>query len=219
MNVADNGDGARRWREEGEPIIPSLVVDGVTTPILHVSQIAPVLGLPTPAALEAPRLAWDCTSVLGGWVELIETLEWEVLVQPTPSRDRTLRNLTINVFHPFELLPAAWTTGSFGWDPGLDSTREQELRSAEDVVRYARERHVGWLDFVLEREADLAQADRPISSPRGEITFANLLAQQRWHAAFHYRQLVAFLRGERHELGPTVDLAAMGDLELPAEIF
>ena len=178
-----------------------------------------MLGLPTPAALEATRLAWDCTSVLGGWVELIETLEWEVLVRPTPSRGRTLRNLTVNVFHPFELLPDAWRNGSFDWDPDLDSAREQELPSPEHVVRYARNRHVGWLDFVLESEADLAEADRLVTSPRGEITFANLLAQQRWHAAFHYRQLVAFLRRERHEPRETVDLAAMGGLELPAEIF
>ncbi|MCY4087322.1 MAG: hypothetical protein OXG37_10725 [Actinomycetia bacterium] len=191
----------------------------MTTPILHVSQIAPILGLPTPAALGAAGLAWDCTRVLGGWVELIETLAWEVLVQKTPSRGRSLRNLTVNVFHPFELLTAAWSTGSFDWDPELDTAREEQLRSAHTIVRYARERHVGWLDFVLGHEAQLDDADRLITSPRGEITFANLLTQQRWHAAFHYRQLVAFLGGEGHDVGATVDLAAIGGLELPADIF
>ena len=33
---------------------------------------------------------------------------------------RSLRNLTVNVFHPFELLPTAFDEGRFDWDPDLD---------------------------------------------------------------------------------------------------
>ena len=186
-----------RWGQLGQPIVPSLVVDGVSTPILHVSQIAPLLGLPVPPSQEGVRLAWDAASVLGSWIELIEDLDLEQLTQPTPSRDRSLRNLTVNVFHPFELLPEAWRSGTFDWNPDLDEQREQELQGASAVVEYARVRHASWVAFVLETEDSLSDAHHTVASPRGEITYDHLLAQQRWHAAFHHRQLVAVPRARR----------------------
>jgi hypothetical protein len=212
-------DEASRWFAAGRPVIPSFLVGGVASPILHVSQLASMLGLEAPAQLEVTRLAWDAAAVLEAWLELIRPLDLETLTAPTPSRDRSLRNLTVNVFHPFELLPTAFETGRFDWDPTLDERREAALRDAAAVVAYAGDRFLDWQDWLREHEADLLGGNPDVSSPRGQVTYANLLASQRWHAAFHYRQVLAFLDGRGHDVTGALSVASLGDLDLPAEIF
>ena len=51
------------------------------------------------------------------------------------------------------------------------------------------------------------------------MTYANLLDSQRWHAAFHYRQLLAFLGERGHDLTTALSLESLGGLSLPAEVF
>jgi len=178
-----------------------------------------MLGLDAPAQLEVSRLAWDTAAVLDAWLSLVRQLDFETLTAPTPSRGRSLRNLTVNVFHPIELLPVAFDEGRFDWDPTLDDDREAPLDDATAVVGYASDRYVTWQDWLLEREADLLARDPEVDSPRGRVTYRNLLASQRWHAAFHYRQLGAFLESHGHDLGGALPLASLGDLDLPAQIF
>ena len=218
VNVRET-DGAARWAAAGRPIVPSLVADGIATPILHVSQLASMLGLEAPPQLEVTRLAWDAAAVLGAWIELIAPLDLGTLTAPTPSRGRSLRNLTVNVFHPFELLPDAFATGRFEWDPTLDDQREVALADATAVVDYASQRHLRWQGWLMEHEDDLVGRDPEVSSPRGSLTYANLLASQRWHAAFHYRQLLVFLEGRGHDVARALSLASLADLELPREVF
>jgi hypothetical protein len=212
-------DGAVRWIDAGRPIVPCLLVGGVASPILHVSQLAAMLGLEAPAHLAVTRLAWDGAAVLDAWLKLIRPLDQETLTAPTPSRGRSLRNLTVNVFHPFELLPTAFETGRFDWDPTLDEDREAAVQTAAAVVAYASDRHLAWQDWLRENESDLLARDPDITSPRGHVTYANLLDSQRWHAAFHYRQLLAFLDGRGHDLTDAHSLASLDGLTLPAEIF
>jgi hypothetical protein len=218
VNVRET-DGAARWIAAGRPVVPSLVADGVASPILHVSQLASMLGLEAPPQLEVTRLAWDAAAVLGAWVELIQPLDFETLTAPTPSRERSLRNLTVNVFHPFELLPDAFATGRFDWDPTIDEQREAALGDPGAVVDYATRRHLVWQGWLLEHESDLLGRDPLVNSPRGSVSYANLLASQRWHAAFHYRQLLVFLEGRGHDLARALSLASLADLELPPEVF
>jgi hypothetical protein len=194
-------------------------VGAVASPILHVSQLASLLQLEVPAQLEAPRLAWDAAAVLESWLELIRRLDLETLLLPTPSRDRSLRNLTVNVFHPFELLPIAFDEGRFDWDPDLDEAREALLQDSATVVAYASDRHVAWRDWLLERDAKLLARDPAVDSPRGSLSYGNLLASQRWHAAFHYRQLLAFLEGRGQDLTGALSLNSLGGLNLPPEIY
>jgi hypothetical protein len=212
-------DGAARWVDAGRPIVPCLLVGRVASPILHVAQLATMLGLEAPAHLAVTRLAWDGAAVLDAWLKLIRPLDQETLTAPTPSRGRSLRNLTVNVFHPFELLPTAFETGRFEWDPTLDEDREAAVQNAAAVVAYASDRHLAWQDWLRENESDLLARDPDITSPRGQVTFANLLDSQRWHAAFHYRQLLAFLDGRGHDLTGARSLASLHSLTLPAEIF
>jgi hypothetical protein len=212
-------DGATRWVDAGRPIVPSLLLGGVASPILHVSQLAAMLGLEAPAHLEVTRLAWGAAAVLDAWLKLIRPLDQETLSAPTPSRGRSLRNLTVNVFHPFELLPTAFETGRFDWDPALDEAREAALKDAAAVVAYASDRHLAWQDWLRESASDLLARDPDITSPRGCVTYANLLDSQRWHAAFHYRQLLAFLDGRGYDLTGARSPASLDGLTLPAEIF
>ena len=194
-------------------------MNGVATPILHVSQLASLLGLQAPATLEASRLAWDATAVLESWLKQIRRLDFETLIAPTPSRGRSLRNLTVNVFHPLELLPIAFDQGRFDWDPNLDEVREAPLRDAVAVVAFATDRYVAWHDWLLDREPTLLAGDRNVESPRGKVTYGNLLDSQRWHAAYHYRQVLAFLESRGHDLSGALSLAGLRDLDLPPEIF
>ncbi len=212
-------DGNERWIAAGKPIVPSLLVDGVASPILHVSQLAPMLGLDAPAQLEVSRLAWDAIAVLDAWVKVIRPLDFDLLIEPTPSRGRSLRNLTVNVFHPIELLPAAFDDGRFDWDPDRDDEREAALQTADGVVAYATDRRLAWQDWLLAREDDLLVRDPEVGSPRGKVTYANLLASQRWHAAFHYRQLLAFLESRGHDVTGALSLRSLDGLDLPPEVF
>ena len=218
MNICEP-DGAARWVDAGRPIVPCLLVGRVASPILHVAQLATMLGLEAPPHLAVTRLAWDGAAVLDAWLKLIRPLDQETLTAPTPSRGRSLRNLTVNVFHPFELLPTAFETGRFDWDPTLDEDREAAVQDAAAVVAYASDRHLAWQDWLRENESGLLARDPDITSPRGHVTYANLLDSQRWHAAFHYRQLLAFLDGRGHDLTDAHSLASLDGLTLPAEIF
>jgi hypothetical protein len=191
------GEGAVRWKEAGRPTIPSLVLAERVIPILHVSQLAKALGLPTPAPPPTALLAWQTLGLLQTWVERLRPLDWQTLTRPTPARGRSLRNLTVNVFHPFELLRDAWEQGRFDWDPDGDDEREQALQSAEALIGYVEQIERAWADFVVSHEEELERRDPVVDSPRGELTYAELLESQLSHADFHTRQLTEFLEAHR----------------------
>jgi hypothetical protein len=79
------------------------------------------------------------------------------------------------------------------------------------VIGYAAGICASWGAWIDRRDADLSHSDPTVVSPRGEITFSVLLDAQRWHAAFHLRQLDAIL--------DTHLLPALAELALPADVF
>jgi len=85
------------------------------------------------------------------------------------------------------------------------------LATAESVIGYAAGIQASWGVWVDRRSAELSHSDPPIVSPRGEITFSVLLDAQRWHAAFHLRQLDTIL--------DTRLLPVLTELALPADVF
>ena len=174
--------------------MPSLVVGRVITPILHVSQIAAALGLAAPLSPDPAGVVQATVPVLRSWLDHLQGLDWRMLTAPTESRGRSLRNLTVNVFHPFELLPAAWQTLSFPWEPERDDEREALLTSVDAVVAYGARIAAGWADFVLANAEELGRRDPVVVSPRGEARFSAVLGSQLEHAVFHHDQLIAFLR-------------------------
>jgi hypothetical protein len=182
-------------------------VDGRPTPVLHVSQIAEALGLPAPPGGSPAREGDDALSILRAWIDAVRGSSWEALLEPTPARGRSLRNLTVNVFHPFELLPAAWRSGRFLWHPEDDGAREQRLESLGDLLGFAGGAAEGWRAFL---EEELDARDPLVDSSRGPVRYSALVSFQRWHAAYHYRQLVHVLGGE---------LALPDGLVLPRDLF
>ena len=98
MNVAEQ-PGTSLWEASGRPIVPSIDVDGRAMPILHISQIASLLDLPLDEVPAVPRLAFDTVNILSSWCDLIDTMDFELLMKPTRSRERSMRNLTVNSMH------------------------------------------------------------------------------------------------------------------------
>jgi hypothetical protein len=220
MNAIDGGEGQRRYVEAGSPMIPSLLVGGRTFPILHPSQIASLLDLPeTEPGVDSVRLGWDAVSILDNWVELLPEASWASLVAPTPSRGRSVRNLTVNTFRPFELLVEARRSHTFRWYTGeADAERERPLVDYEKLAGFARRILYRWEDFMMESGEELGE-DPEVASNRGMVPYSVILRSQRWHAAFHHRQIVAFLRSEGVELEGALDVEAFEDLELPREVY
>jgi hypothetical protein len=200
-------------------VVPSLIVGDRLTPVMHRTQIATALGLPGPPTEESQRLAWDIVPVLDAWIAHLAHVEWDMLLRPTPSRGRTLRNLTVNVFDPVSLLPDAFLSGRFEWYPEQDHRREEDLRSTGDVVEFARDAADGWVAFLGDHGEELDQRNPPVASSRGDVDFAALLEYQRWHAAFHYRQMVEFLRADGIVLPGAFKVESLTDLELPESVF
>lgn len=181
--------------------------------MLHVSQIAEALGL-EPARAGLPlRDARDAEAILDAWRVHIESLSWDTLLRPTPARGRSLRNLTVNVFHPFELMPGAWGTGRFDWRPEDDEVREVALGDRDLMARFTADAADGWRRFLDRSGKELSGHDPVVASPRGAVPFSALVSFQRWHASYHYRQLLAVVGGEARLL------ADLEDLSLPAEVF
>ena len=193
---------------------------------MHPSQIASLLGLGSgsgghsSADGDGLRLAWDLSAILDAWVDHLRLLDWETICTPTPSRGRTLRNLTCNTFHPITLIPGAAEHGAFPWNPDDDDTREAALDSAPAAVAYAATIATDFQGWLLGAEELLASAgSRPVKTLRGDLDVTTLLVAQRWHAAFHYRQLKEFLASRGSELPGSFSVEALADLELPAEVF
>lgn len=190
-------------------------------PILHPSQIASLLEIPSfELENENLRLAWDTVSILESWLEeLLPSASWDQIVKPTPSRGRTVRNLTVNVFHPFELLPIAWRTGRFDWYPEEDAQRELSITDFAELNDYARKIFNNWQMFLMEVEDEFEAHDPLITSSRGDAPFSVVLRSQRWHVAFHHRQVVDFLTTEGVDTKGTLDVEGFTDLDLPTGIY
>ncbi|HEY7282333.1 MAG TPA: hypothetical protein VID47_12145, partial [Actinomycetota bacterium] len=190
-------------------------------------QLAPLLGLPEPSGLDTVRMAWDLAALCDAWAEAAAGVPEEIvgrpmpLSTPDPSRTISVRDLVVNVFHPIALLPGAWSTGGLPWYP---EERDEEIATglpdADAVASYAEAGRGAWNIFMLDRDEDeLAERNPTVSSPRGTVRFDALVASQRWHAAFHYRQLLYVLDGWGYPVPAPLDLATIAGLDLPAEIM
>ena len=211
--------GEARWTALGNPRIPSIVCGGRTTAIYHVSQVASLLGLAASRSAEAVRLAWDLTTIVEAWSDQLAALGWELMASPTPSRGRTLRNLTVNVHEPLGELAVAWETGVFTWDTDQDERLAGELGDADGLRAYAQSRTAGWIAFLIGLDDELGEHDPQVRAGDETLAFSALLDSQRFHAAFHFRQMRAFL-GERGVAGAgALDLGLLEGLRLPEAVF
>ncbi len=205
--------------ELGRPLVPSLILGDQVVPIMHVSQVAALLGLPKPDTSINAQVAWDTVAILSSWLEHFDRTTWDILNKPTPSRERTLRHLTVNTFHPFELLPGAWTDGKFLWDARQDVEREATMPTMEELRAWAQSVLVTWQNFVMENETAFENENREVDTIRGTVQHSVVLTAQRWHCAFHHRQLVDFLRTHGLDMTNALDVELFSDIELAPNIY
>jgi hypothetical protein len=164
------------------------------TTIMHVSQVARLLDLPAPPLAESSQAAYDIGLLLESWERMLRPLSAQAIVADTASRGRSIRNLTMNAVYPISLVPLAYATEVFDW--GLvdrDEERAQPYTNAAALADFTRGVRNALSAFVTWHEDELAESDPWIEAPRGRMRFSELLNHQRWHLAFHQRQIAEHL--------------------------
>lgn len=222
-----------RWLEAGSPPVPTLVIDGIPHVLQHPSQAAVLLGLEAPPQLrDARRVAWDIDSLMAAWVELCTDTPWDVLTAPIPGFGRTPLALAVDASVGIQALREPFASGWFHWpgNPETGETGDQTVVAYEAAIvqRIPDRRHLldfvatvaaSWRDFVVANE-DAFDADpaRPVRTPRGALTWVELLEAQRLHCAQHYRQATTWLSAEGHTT-PPVELETMYGMRLPEAVY
>ena len=212
-------EGRARWDAAGVPPLPAVEVLGVPRTISTMAELAEAVGVDLPPSLPLLRELEDTVGLVTAWDAIARGLSAELLWAPTPSRSRTTAELVVNVLNPFDLMPGGWETGELPWHPEDDEERSRALSRGE-LVAWASSVAARWAGFVLSSGELLAQPGRELDSPRGMLEWGPLVSSQRWHAAFHYRQVTAFLELEGPALPPGVPpLETLADIALPEDIF
>jgi glutaredoxin len=212
-------DGQARWEELGRPRIPSLVFGGHSIAIYHVSQVASLLGITAVESAESVRLAWDIAALLEAWSDQLAAIDFQTMIAPTPSRGRTIRNLTVNVHEPIHELTVAWEQGTFTWDTDPDEARAAQFEDEQAVRSYADARTAEWIMFLTDLGDDIGHRNPEVSAGAERLSFGALLDAQRFHAAFHYRQVTTFLAERDATVPPRLQLHRLEGLSLPEAIF
>ena len=123
----------------------------------------------------------------------------------------------MNVFHPFELLPGAWTGGAFNWEPDRGSEREPRLTDHTRLRSYVADTLEEWRRFV--HVPVLEAMDPLVDSPRGTVLYRQLLDAQRRHAAFDARQFDRFLADRDTRTATLYDPGWLALLDLPVDVY
>jgi hypothetical protein len=222
-----------RWLEAGSPPVPTLVIDGIPHVLQHPSQAAVLLGLEAPPQLrDARRVAWDIDTLMAAWVELCTDTRWDVLTAPITGFGRTPLALAVDASVGIQALREPFGSGWFHW-PGNPETGEtgdqivvayeaaivQRIPDRWHLLDFVAPVAACWRDFVVASE-DAFDADpaRPVRTPRGALTWVELLEAQRLHCAQHYRQATTWLSSEGHTT-PPVEFATMYGMRLPEAVY
>lgn len=222
-----------RWLAAGSPSVPTLVVNGEAHVLQHPAQAAVLIGLEAPPALrDVARVAWDLDSIAQALGELAASTPWDALNEPVPGLGRTPLALVVDAANGIAQLPAAFTSGWFHW-PGNPRTGETgdaavvayeasivaRIAGRPELLAFVRPVTEAWRSFVAERqEAFEAEPARAVRTPRGELTWVELLEAQRLHAAQHFRQAATGVALTGHD-PPALDFDAMYGLRLPVSIY
>jgi hypothetical protein len=222
-----------RWLADGSPPVPTLVIDGTAHILQHPSQAGLLLGLETPPALrDAVQVAWEIDAVADAWRELATTTPWEALLTPMPVLNRTPLALAVDACVGLEALLEPFETGWFHWpgNPVTGETGDQAvvayeasivatIRSRDDLLAFVGAVSEAWGRFALDKEAAFrADPARAVRTPRGQLTWVELLEAQRLHAAQHYRQAATQVASLGHPV-PALALENFYGMRLPEEIY
>jgi hypothetical protein len=194
-------------------------VGGRARTISTLAELAAAVGVDAPPSLPLLAELEDTVELVEAWHRLVAGLDPVLLRTATPSRSRSTAELAVNVLNPFDLMPRAWETGELPWHPERDEERAAALTDA-DLGSWALTVAARWAGFVRSSGELLAQPARALDSPRGRLEWGPLVTSQRWHAAFHYRQVSAFLELRSVPLPPGAPpLETLADVDLPEDVF
>jgi hypothetical protein len=226
-------DERERWLAEGSPPVPTLVIDGVRHVLQHPSQAAVLLGLEAPPELrDAGRVAWDIDSLMMAWVEVCTETPWDELSSAIDGFGRTSLALAVDASVGIQALLEPFDSGWFHW-PGNPETGEtgdqtvvayeasivQRIADRADLLDFVAGVAADWRKFVA-ANVDAFEADpaRPVRTPRGRLTWVELLEAQRLHCAQHYRQATTWLLSRGQKL-PLLDLETLYGIRLPEAVY
>lgn len=222
-----------RWIADGSPPVPTLVIDGTPHVLQHPSQAGLLLGLETPPALrDAVRVAWDIDAVAEAFLELVTATPWDALISPLPVLNRSPLALAVDASVGIKALLEPFATGWFHWpgNPVTGETGDQSVVAYEasivatigdrgDLLAFVRPVVEVWRAFVVENEAAFRDDPaRAVKTPRGELTWVELLEAQRLHAAQHYRQAVTQVASLGQPV-PALELTTLYGMRLPVSIY
>jgi len=186
----------------------------------HPSQLASLLQLDVGDAQPATAVAFSLLDVLERWIGVITDVPFHSLLEPTLSRGRNIRNLTVNVYRPIRMLPVSYKDSQFNWFTNeADLQQESFLRDTAAVVAFANEIYGEFANFVLEQGEELSQHDPQLDGNRGAMRFSELLVTQRFHAAFHYRQIVDFFDTGGYGPKPALPEMIVQEIGLPKNLY
>ena len=213
--------------------MPTLVIDGIPHVLQHPSQAGGLLRLEVPPPLrDARRVAWDIDSLMTAWVELCADTPWDVLTAPIAGFGRTPLALAVDASVGIQALREPFGGGWFHW-PGNPETGEtgdqtvvayeaavvQRIADRGDLLDFVTPVAGGWRDFVVANEnAFDSDPARPVRTPRGALTWVELLEAQRLHCAQHYRQATTWLASKGHTT-PQLELETMYGMRLPEAVY
>jgi glutaredoxin len=220
FNAADEGEGKRRHAQAGAPLVPAVVIDGEVFPVQHPVQIASLLGLDIDVARSSTAIAWSLLEVVQRWEAAMTDVAIDVLCQPTPSRGRSVKHLVVNVSRPIMLLPGAWHSHKFHWYTAeADLQQIAYLTSAEEIAEFVTRARIVFGNFLLDHGDALSESDPFITGLRANMRYSELLATQRFHAAFHYRQAVDHLVTSGIDRKHALPQAIVHEIGLPTNLY
>lgn len=186
----------------------------------HPSQLAALLKLEVGDTQPATAVAFSLLDVLERWLEVMTEVPFEALLEPTLSRGRNIRNLTVNVFRPIGLLPRSYQDGQFNWFTNeADLQQESFLRDTAQVVAFATGIYGEFANFLLEHAEAFTTNDPQLSGNRGNMLFSELLVTQRFHAGFHYRQIVDFFNTGGYGPKPALPAMIVEAIGMPEQLY
>lgn len=221
-NIFDDPEGQKVHKELGGPPVPCLVVDGQPFQLLHASQIAAILGLPMPESdVSIIKVCYDIVTIMESWIGMLERMDFDLMKSPTRSRNRPVTLMTVNAFHPISLIPGAWEEGTFEWHTReSDARREAVLTDADKVLSFVRECLLTFQVFLMNYEEEIETRDDPlVKTTKGEVPFSVLVQAQRSHIAIHHRQMIDFLQSHGMSVDNILDVDAIADMTLPADLY
>lgn len=203
----------------GLEVLPLVVQGDRHLVVGHVEQLREWLGLPPDAHADYGELVAASERVLVAFERLLAQLPDERITDPTPNRDRDMRDMTVNVFSLMDVLVTAMDTGHFSYQAHKEADAlSGRFRTAAELIAYARGTRERWA--ARARQVRREDAEGLVTTDRkGDLTQYLVLDAGARHAAGHLRQAYQFLRQLGIEPVDELTAEAMAPIEIQTSLY